>query len=243
MRTVKHAKPEFTNSPFKDLKGKLAKSDLKRLPHAVPAPVATGENDAATEGSAEARKLFMEAVEGVRPISSGRSATNVPAVLPEPLVPESEDDEALLKLRKLVDCGQGFIIADTPEYIEGLGPNVPPELARRLHRGDFSVQASIDLHGFTVAEAREVFQGFLTESVKRGKRSLLIVHGRGLSSAEEPVIKNRIVEWLGSSRWRKWVIAYASARSCDGGAGATYVLLRPHPLAKSRRNNKAASRG
>jgi DNA-nicking Smr family endonuclease len=36
---------------------------------------------------------------------------------------------------------------------------------------------------------------------------------------------------------RKWVIAFSSARSCDGGAGATYVLLRQRPLTMRFRKN------
>lgn len=237
MSSSKSAKPDFRNNPFKALEGLLKKDDAKRLPQVTLKQAET--SDGSIEEPAEAEKLFLEAVAGAKPIPSDRSA--IKKDRPETAAPifcDEENELALIQLKQLVACGHGFVVADTPEYIEGIGPNVSPELARRLHRGDFSIQGYIDLHGCTVAEAREVFQGFLTESVKRGKRSLLIVHGRGLSSAEEPVIKNRIVEWLNSSQWRKWVIAYASARSCDGGAGATCVLLRPHPLAKGRRKKK-----
>jgi len=237
MRASKSAKPDFTNSPFKALEGMLKKRNPKRVPQTVLRPVKAVDDG--SEEPAEAQKLFLEAVADVIPIPADRSAIKQdrPAP-PASLLCDDENELALMQLKELVVSGQGFVVADTPEYIEGMGQDVPPELLRRLHRGDFSIQAYIDLHGCTVAEAREVFQGFLTESVKRGKRSLLIVHGRGLSSAAEPVIKNRIVEWLNSSRWRKWVIAYASARSCDGGAGATCVLLRPHPFAKGRRKKR-----
>jgi DNA-nicking Smr family endonuclease len=66
----------------------------------------------------------------------------------------------------------------------------------------------------------------------RGKTGILITHGRGLSSPLEPVLKRKVVEWLTHGPWRKWVIAYSSARICDGGAGATYVLLRQRPISK-----------
>jgi DNA-nicking Smr family endonuclease len=241
MSTPKSAKSDFRNNPFEALRGLLKKKGEKRTSRPAPQAIVQPEETAdEQEGPAEAKKLFLEAVEGVKPMPGDRSVQKVPAAPAVLQVADDEDEETLLKLRQLVASGQGFIVADTPEYIEGIGPNVSPELARRLHRGDFSIQAYIDLHGFTVAEAREVFQGFLTESVKRGKRSLLVIHGRGLSSAEEPVIKNRIVQWLNSSQWRKWVIAYASARSCDGGAGATYILLRPHPIAKGRHRKRPA---
>ena len=131
--------------------------------------------------------------------------------------------------------GRGYRVADTPEYIEGTGFRVPPGIARELHRGTFSIQAHIDLHGMTVPVARDAVNAFLSDAVRRGYGAVLIVHGRGLSSAAEPVLKSKVVRWLTTGTWRKWVMAYTSARLCDGGAGATYVLLRPRPLAKRHR--------
>jgi DNA-nicking Smr family endonuclease len=138
----------------------------------------------------------------------------------------------VLKLRDLVRHGIGFEVADTPEYIEGTMYQTPPEIARRLHQGDFSIQAYIDLHRFHAADAKETLERFLKLSVTTGKTGVLIVHGRGLSSPSEPVLKQKVVEWLTRGPWRKWVMAYATARSCDGGAGATYVLLRRRPVSK-----------
>ena len=143
--------------------------------------------------------------------------------------------ETLLKLKNLVKFGTGFVVADTPEYIEGRGYNVHPEITKRLHRGDFSIQAHIDLHGLGVEDARNAFEIFLKDSITTGKKAVLIVHGRGLSSPDKPVLKTEVVRWLTCGPWRKWVIAFSSARSCDGGAGATYVLLRRRPLTKRYR--------
>ncbi|MBM4352093.1 MAG: hypothetical protein FJ106_19650, partial [Deltaproteobacteria bacterium] len=114
----------------------------------------------------------------------------------------------------------------------GTGYHVHPEIARRLHRGDFSIQAHLDLHGLIVEEAKEVFHQFMKWAVMHGKTGILVTHGRGLSSPAEPVLKRKVEEWLLHSSWRKWVVAYSSARQCDGGAGATYVLLRPRPVSK-----------
>jgi len=75
-----------------------------------------------------------------------------------------------------------------------------------------------------------------------GKTGVLIVHGRGLSSPFEPVLKRKVVEWLTHGPWRKWVAAYASARICDGGAGATYVLLSPRPVSKRRKKGVGAKK-
>lgn len=65
-----------------------------------------------------------------------------------------------------------------------------------------------------------------------GKRGVLVIHGRGRSSPSEPVLKKKVIDWLTHGTWRKWVVAYSSARPCDGGAGATYILLRERPVSK-----------
>ncbi len=142
------------------------------------------------------------------------------------------DHEALVHLKNLVHCGEGFVISDTPEYMQGTGCRIPGIIARRLHQGNFSIQSFIDLHGLSVAEAEEAFESFMSRAVKNGKRGVLIVHGRGLSSTHQPVLKSKVYDWLTRGRWRNWVIAFASARSCDGGSGATYVLLRRQLLPK-----------
>ena len=56
---------------------------------------------------------------------------------------------------------------------------------------------------------------------------MLIVHGRGLNSKDQvPVLKERLKIWLARGRAAHVVLAFATARPCDGGAGALYVLLR-----------------
>jgi len=53
-----------------------------------------------------------------------------------------------------------------------------------------------------------------------------------------PVLKSKVYQWLTSSPWHKWVVAFTSARLCDGGAGATYVLFRTRPLTKRFRKKR-----
>ena len=183
-------------------------------------------------------KLFKQAMEGVTPIPHPNFVERgLPLPPPEKPEPQAEI-EPLLKLKDLVQHGTGFEVADTPEYIEGTMYHVHPGIARRLHQGDFSIQADINLHRFKVAEAREAFERFVKWAVATGKTGVLIVHGRGLSSPSEPVLKQKVVEWLTRGPWRKWVVAYATARSCDGGAGATYVLLRRRPVSKRLKKSR-----
>ncbi len=153
---------------------------------------------------------------------------------------ENSDDQECIEeiLSALVRGGKGFVVADTPEYIEGLGYESNPEAAKRLHRGDFAIQAQIDLHGMYAHEAKDAFESFLGQSIGLGRRAVKIVHGRGLSSPKKPVIKPGILQLLNLGRWKKWVIAYSSAPWNDGGTGATYILLRKRPMTKGQRKKK-----
>ncbi len=113
----------------------------------------------------------------------------------------------------------------TSEYIEGKRSWVSKEVLWKLREGHFSIQASLNLRGFFVEEANLLFEEFIKNSLLKGLTCILIIHGRGLSSKGEPVIKNKIKEWLERGPYRKYILAYATARPCDGGLGATYVLL------------------
>ncbi len=178
------------------------------------------------------RKLFIKAMTGVKPLRrENRIEGNPKRIRPEDSKNDS-DTEALLRLKELINQGKGFVVADTGEYMEGTGYNIHPGITNRLHGGEFSIQMHIDLHGLNVEDAKDAFESFLRKAVNTGKRGVLIIHGRGLSSPSIPVLKTKVQEWLTRGRWYKWVIAFSSARSCDGGTGGTYVLLRKHPVSK-----------
>jgi DNA-nicking Smr family endonuclease len=56
---------------------------------------------------------------------------------------------------------------------------------------------------------------------------VLVVHGRGLHSKDQlPILKDSLRTWLSTARFGRHVLAFATARPVDGGAGALYVLLR-----------------
>lgn len=235
--------------PFEELKDLLEKKSLEPGPSSdgksskfsgetrVKKTVVSKSGNTIEDMSApmNERELFLEAMADVEPIH--REDRLEPSCMPSiSIEPENDsEDETMQQLSNLVNSGEGFVVADTPEYIEGTGYNIHPEISKRLHRGDFSIQSHIDLHGLGVEDARKAFENFFKDSITTGKRAVLVVHGRGLSSFDRPVLKTKVIEWLTRGPWRKWVIAFSSARSFDGGTGATYVLLRQRPMTRRYR--------
>ena len=229
------------HNPFEKL-GKLFKDKavLRQVPIKKPivSPKIRVTEPAEAPKSVNEESAFREAMEGVKPMVRDKHHAKKKNVAnpPDHLVKEPEEDVRQC-LDNLVKYGEGFIISKTPEYMEGTGRDTPRSLLKDCTGVIFSIQGHIDLHGLGAAQAKEAFENFLNDAIRSGKRAVLIIHGRGISSPGEPVLKTKVSEWLTRSHWRKWVIAFTSAQSYDGGAGATYVLLR-HRLTSKRPRKK-----
>ncbi|MBI4455159.1 MAG: Smr/MutS family protein [Acidobacteria bacterium] len=113
------------------------------------------------------------------------------------------------------------------EHVEAAHPSVSRLTLRKLRRGYFSVRAECDLHGMTQQEARQAVTVFIRETARQHLGCVRIIHGKGNKSQDKiPILKSCLEVWLSSKKLSRYVLAYSSARPCDGGTGAMYVLLR-----------------
>lgn len=209
------------NNPFGGVKlpPRPAPPPAKKEPKAEPARRAEGLSE---------EELWTVAVDGTRPLPD-RSArirpTRQPLSMPPPHL--DPDLETYDELRALVVGEVAFDIADSDEFIEGHSHGLDGQVVRKLRRGEFAVQAHLDLHGLLKEEAKVELEGFLARCRHDGKRCVLVVHGRGLHSKDQvPVLKDALKRWMGQARFAQHVLAFSTARPHDGGAGAVYVLLR-----------------
>ncbi|HET8732170.1 MAG TPA: Smr/MutS family protein [Anaeromyxobacteraceae bacterium] len=212
--------------PFHNPFGKL-KEMRKAAAASAPAPKAAPPPPSPPRPEPTDADLWAQAVTGARPVE-GRDKVVAPG--PPGARPPGfwhPDLDALRELEALVSGEAPFDIADSDEYIEGRVSGLDPGLVRKLRRGEFSVQGHLDLHGKSRAEAKAEVDAFLRRSREQGKRCVLLVHGRGLHSKDQvPVLKEALRSWLATARFGRHVLAFATARPQDGGAGAVYVLLR-----------------
>ena len=193
---------------------------LRRTPRA-PAPSVAGPSALADEAA-----LFLQAIGDVTPLPEGpgRAAAPAAARLPDPT---AEDEEVRAELLALVRGEASFRLSDTAEFLEGAATDVDRRTRLRLRRGEFAIQGQLDLHGQTRDEAKAGVGAFVLAERKIGHRCVLIVHGRGLNSKDHvPILKEQMGTWLSRGSTGRAVLAFCSARPCDGGAGAVYVLLR-----------------
>jgi DNA-nicking Smr family endonuclease len=113
---------------------------------------------------------------------------------------------------------------DTGEELAFSRPGLSTRMLRRLRRGHWVVEASLDLHGMNRAEAATAVGEFLRECRARSAGCVRIVHGKGLGSRNrEPVLKGKLYHWL---KMRDEVLAFSQAPAAHGGSGAVLVLLK-----------------
>ncbi|HUB94550.1 MAG TPA: Smr/MutS family protein [Stellaceae bacterium] len=97
--------------------------------------------------------------------------------------------------------------------------------ARRLRRGETAINARLDLHGLTQDEAHRALTRFVVDSHAAGRRSLLVITGKGTREGEG-VLHRGAPRWLAEAQLRPLVLAVERAHPRHGGDGALYVLLR-----------------
>lgn len=102
-------------------------------------------------------------------------------------------------------------------------PEVQDSLFRNLRLGKLEVHARLDLHAFTLEEARGKILTFLKQSQRMDIRTVLIVHGKGERSTPVASMKSFLCQWLEQI---KDVQCFHSAQRHQGGASAVYVHLK-----------------
>jgi len=166
-------------------------------------------------------RLFREAVQDVKRLDVEETPAARPRP-PRPLARFSRADRHAVLLESLTsDTGDPELAAGDELVYHRAG--VQMSVLKKLRRGQYRVQAEIDLHGLTVVEAKQVLRDFLADALDRRLRCVRIIHGKGLRSGHRgPVLKGVVSSVL---RRVGAVVAYVSARQVDGGTGAVYVLL------------------
>ena len=145
----------------------------------------------------------------------------------------------------------GIEPADNPAAAKSQGPAMPPEPAKatpappprpapplaplgrrersQLSRGRKDIEARLDLHGMTQTRAHHALARFLQHAHAHGFTFVLIITGKGRSSAGESdrgILRRQVPLWLSLPEFRALVVGFEEAHIGHGGEGALYVRIR-----------------
>lgn len=166
---------------------------------------------------------FRRALAGVEPLAKPRRLA-LPRARPAPVPRQRQRDERAALAESLRGPVSLDDALDSGEELVFLRDGLPRQLLRKLRRGHWVVEDSLDLHGMNRAEAAESVAIFLRRCIARRVRCVRIVHGKGLGSRNrEPVLKGKLRKWLAL---RDEVLAFCQAPAPQGGGGAVLVLLK-----------------
>jgi DNA-nicking Smr family endonuclease len=175
------------------------------------------------ELSAEEHALWRGIARSVRPLRkhARREVEEGETVVVAPARPTPK-----AKAAKVVKTAVPARIAKPP------GPPPLAALARRekqqLARGRVDIDARIDLHGMTQAEAHMRLVRFVRRAQADGAKFALVITGKGARSSDPDrgVLRRQVPLWLQLPDLRDAVIGFEEAHVAHGGEGALYVRLR-----------------
>ena len=99
---------------------------------------------------------------------------------------------------------------------------------KKLVRGRETIDAKLDLHGMTQAQAHDALARFLHRASASDCRFVLVVTGKGARGDGGPrgVLRQQVPLWLALPEFREMVLGFEAAHVGHGGEGALYVRLR-----------------
>jgi len=182
-----------------------------------------------TSGSADngedENDLFRRVLSDAKPIKKGRPVPEHPAVKAgkkiTPAFPPGK------KANRVTPRPVAAPPAPKPvrELATGDFTGMDRRTAERFRRGKLPIEGRLDLHGMYQDAAHYALTDFVTSSAAMGKRTVLVITGRG-SREGSGVLRERLPQWLNQPPCRDLVVAFTGARPEHGRDGAFYVLLR-----------------
>jgi len=167
-------------------------------------------------------ELFRAAIGADRGKVRALPATPAPPAAPKPRpsakMARRDEDDAREEFRRMA-----IPVLESGDTLAYRRDGIPPQVLRRLARGEYAAQEELDLHGLPARDAESLLREFLRDCRAHGVGCVRIVHGKGRNSEERlPVVKNLVDRVL---RQRADVLAFHSPPPAQGGTGAVLVLL------------------
>lgn len=143
----------------------------------------------------------------------------------EELVGEDEQEEALSSPPK-----------KTKKLVKRKAPQPPQPMdgatRTRIRKGKAAIEATLDLHGYTVEVAYSLLLGFIARNIQQGTRVVLVITGKG-RAPQSGILRAQLPRWLEIPPLKDQVSTFSLADRSHGGEGAWYIRLRKSRLGKT----------
>ena len=175
--------------------------------------------------SEEEQLIFRDQVADVRPLVTEKrieKVKNKPS--PKPRHNNEYSDSEELANETIISDPVDLRDAAVDDVLFFARAGIQHKLQKKLKRGELPIEYELDLHGYTVVEAKTAISEFIDDCKKQNIRYVHIIHGKGYRSDQKiPVLKTHVAYWLPQ---HPDVLAFSSAQPKDGGTGAIYVILK-----------------
>ena len=114
------------------------------------------------------------------------------------------------------------------------GINLNNHTKKKVDKGKYYIDATLDLHGYTLDSAYDKLIDFIIKNYNLANKCLLIITGWGSTNKNNSnSIKSNFSKWLQNEQIAKIILYYREAINSHGGKGAFYVLLK----SKNKKHN------
>lgn len=216
-KTQKRGPIDFDNNPFEP---------LKRFQPDVDSGQRKKTTTSVKKVKADDVALFLHEVHGARAID-----------LPSEIQPEAnkgiaaekprgvDGDEQELFLQAMLRIGMTSRNELTKAEGDDTGRRSASRRIRQLKRGTIVLSDELDLHGYVKGEALKLLEQFIAGAYSQGQRAVLVITGKGINSADGPVLQGAVAAWL-RREGRGMVAEFVPAPRDKGGSGAFVVFLK-----------------
>jgi DNA-nicking Smr family endonuclease len=173
----------------------------------------------------EELELWRHVAQTARPIKSKRRVAAPKAETPDAPAPKAE------ALKPAAPAAappkpKPPMPAKPHALTHGLSHGIDRRQAERFRKGKLTIEGKIDLHGRTQQAAHDDLLHFLRRARDHGKRYVLVVTGKGMTTSKTGILRQAVPRWLNEPGFRSLVLAFDYAEPHHGGEGALYVLLK-----------------
>jgi DNA-nicking Smr family endonuclease len=177
--------------------------------------------------SAEELELWQHVAKSVRPIKRSRKKPAAAEAAPEAKSPPAPPGKMKKTKAPPAPAAPAPLPPAKPHHLtHGLSHGIDRRQAARFRKGKLEIEGKIDLHGRTQQAAHDDLLAFLRRARDHGKRCVLVVTGKGMTSSKTGILRQAVPRWLNEPGFRSLVLAFDYAEPQHGGEGALYVLLK-----------------